>query len=183
MRRLTHVAVLLAALSPLVGCGEEVADEALPPPQEMTADATGHYCGMRLAEHAGPKGQVILKDQVEPVWFTSVRDTIAFTLLPEEPKDVRAIYVSDMGKAPNWNKPGPNNWVEARAAFFVVGGDLKGGMGAPEAVPFSSRPDAEKFAREHGGKVVTFDQIPRDYILGSLARPRRGTTLAWALDR
>jgi copper chaperone NosL len=167
----------LALLPPLAGCSEEVA-EAPPPPHEMTADATGYYCGMSLAEHAGPKGQIILKSRADPVWFTSARDTIAFTMLPEEPKDVRAVYVSDMGKAPSWNDPGARNWVEARQAFFVIDSNLKGGMGAAEAVPFSSRSDAETFVREHGGKVVTFNQIPRDYILGYLLPSDPITALA-----
>jgi copper chaperone NosL len=87
-------------------------------------------------------------------------------MLPEEPKDIRAVYVSDMGKALDWSQPGANNWVEARQAFFVIESNAKGGMGAAEAVPFSSRSEAEKFALAHGGKVVTFDQVPRDYILG-----------------
>jgi copper chaperone NosL len=157
--------VLVAAFTAFAGCNDKAA-EPLPPPHAMTTEATGHYCGMNLAEHAGPKGQIILRSRAEPVWFTSVRDTVAFTLLPEEPKDIRAVYVSDMGKAPSWNDPGANNWIEARQAFFVIESNLKGGMGAAEAVPFVSRSDAEKFAGAHGGRVVTFDQIPRDYILG-----------------
>jgi copper chaperone NosL len=44
---------------------------------------------------------------------------------------------------------------------------MQGGMGAPETVPFSSRTAADKFAAEHGGQVVMFDSIPRDYVLGS----------------
>jgi copper chaperone NosL len=149
----------------LEGCNEEVA-ETPPPPFEMTADAIGHYCAMNLSEHAGPKGQIILESRAGPVWFTSARDTLAFTMLPEEAKDIRAVYVSDMGKALDWSRPGANNWVEARQAFFVIESNAKGGMGAAEAVPFSSRSEAEKFTLVHGGKVVTFEQIPRDYILG-----------------
>jgi copper chaperone NosL len=158
-------AVLLLALAGFDGCNEQVAKKP-PPPFEMTSDAIGHYCNMNLSEHAGPKGQIILEGRASPVWFTSARDTLAFTMLPEEPKDIRAIYVSDMGKALDWNQPGANNWVEARQAFFVIESNAKGGMGAAEAVPFSSRSVAEKFAVDHGGKVVTFEQIPRDYILG-----------------
>jgi copper chaperone NosL len=88
-------------------------------------------------------------------------------LLPEEAKDVRAIYVSDMAKAPSWDNPGVTNWVEARQAFFVIGSTKQGGMGAPETVPFSDRAAADKFAADHGGRVVTYDEVPRDYVLGS----------------
>ena len=86
-------------------------------------------------------------------------------MLPEEPKDIRAIYVSDMAKAPNWDKPGADNWVDARQAFFVIESDVRGGMGTAEAVPFSTEAAAAAFVKDHGGGVVRFDAIPRDYIL------------------
>jgi copper chaperone NosL len=150
----------------LAGCNEEVA-QAPPPPHELTPAAIGHYCGMNVLEHAGPKGQIILASQTEPIWFSSARDAIAFTMLPEESKDIRAIYVSDMAKAPSWEDPGANNWVNVQQTLFVIGSRVEGGMGAPETVPFSSKAAADKFAAENGGQVVPFDEIPRDYVLGS----------------
>jgi copper chaperone NosL len=149
----------------LAACQKEAAQ--LPAPHKMTAEAIGHYCGMNLLEHPGPKGQIFAASLIEPVWFSSVRDTIAFTMLPDEPKDIQAIYVSDMGKAQSWDKPGADNWVEAGKALFVIGSRLKGGMGGDEAVPFSDRGAAEKFVAENGGRIVTFDQVPRDYVLAS----------------
>lgn len=105
---------------------------------------------------------------IQPVWFSSVRDTIAFTMLPDEPKDIRAIYVSDMGKASSWEKPGAENWVEARKALFVIGSRVESGMGGEEAVPFSDRAAAESFVGKNGGRIVGFDQVPRDYVLTSI---------------
>ena len=133
----------------------------------MTAESIGHYCGMNLFEHPGPKGQIFAASLIEPVWFSSARDTIAFTMLPDEPKDIQAIYVSDMGKAPSWEKPGIDNWVEARKALFVIESRIKGGMGGDEAIPFSDQAAAEKFVGKNGGHIVTFDQVPRDYVLAS----------------
>jgi FAD:protein FMN transferase len=49
-----------------------------------------------------------------------VRDTIAFTRLPEEPKDIAAIYVNDMGQAQTGQQPEPGTWTEARDAWFVI---------------------------------------------------------------
>jgi len=157
----------LLLLFPLVlaACQKEAAQ--VPVPHRMTAEAIGHYCGMNLFEHPGPKGQIFAASLIEPVWFSSVRDTIAFTMLPDEPKDIQAIYVSDMGKAPSWDKPGADNWVEARKALFVIGSRAKGGMGGDEAVPFSERAAAETFVGKNGGQIVTFDQVPRDYVLAS----------------
>ena len=154
---------ILAGLLALGACQREA--EAPPTPFAMTEDAMGRYCGMNILEHAGPKGQVILAKYDEPIWFSSARDAIAFTMLPEEPKDIRAIYVSDMAKAPTWDEPGADNWVDARQAFFVIGSNRKGGMGAAEAVPFSTEEAAKAFAGDHGGEVVRFDAVPRDYIL------------------
>lgn len=153
----------------LAGCNDRKAAEAAPPPHALTAAAIGNYCGMNVLEHPGPKGQIILASRIEPVWFSSARDAFSFTMLPEEPKDIRAIYVSDMANAPSWDKPGDANWVDAKAAFFVVGSRMKGGMGADETVPFSDKAAAEKFAGENGGRVLTFDEVPRDYVLGAEA--------------
>ena len=161
--RLRLTIMVLAGLLALGACQRET--EAPPPPFAMTEDAMGRYCGMNIIEHSGPKGQIILAKYNEPIWFSSARDAIAFTMLPEEPKDIRAIYVSDMAKAPTWDEPGADNWVDARQAFFVIGSNRKGGMGAAEAVPFSIEEAAKAFAGDHGGEVVRFDAVPRDYIL------------------
>lgn len=159
----TLLSGLLLLLPALGACQREA--EAPPAPFAMTEEAMGRYCGMNILEHAGPKGQIILAKYDEPIWFSSARDAIAFTMLPEEPKDIRAIYVSDMARAPSWDKPGAENWVDARQAFFVIGSDARGGMGAAEAVPFSTEAAAAAFVEDHGGRTVRFDAVPRDYIL------------------
>jgi copper chaperone NosL len=136
-------------------CSEE---KAAPLPQAITSDSIGYYCGMMLAEHAGPKGQILLESGKSPVWFSSVRDTFTFLRLPEEAKDVAAVYVSDMAKAPSWDEPGAENWIAAAGAVFVVGSDQQGGMGGIEAVPFSAKDAATAFVAEHGGRVVGFEE-------------------------
>ena len=138
-------------------CSKDEADE-IPPPQPLASDATGYYCGMLLAEHPGPKGQILLRSRDAPVWFSSVRDTLTFLALPEEPKDVAVIYVSDMAKAPTWEEPGEDNWILAEKAFFVVDSDRQSGMGGAEAVPFSTESAAQTFIRKHGGRMVGFDK-------------------------
>lgn len=182
------LAIAFALFVPLAvaGCGEKQAAQ-LPPALKMTAEAVGHYCGMNVLEHPGPKGQIFAASLIEPVWFSSVRDTIAFTMLPDEPKDIQAIYVSDMAKAASWDKPGADNWVEARQAVFVIGSRARGGMGAQELVPFSSQSAAEKFVAGNGGRIVGFAEVPRDYVLGSggdktVAVPEAGTTGSAAPD-
>jgi copper chaperone NosL len=122
---------------------------------------------MLVADHPGPKGQIFLEGAATPIWFTSVRDTLAFTRLPEEPKNLAAIYVNDMGKAANWEHPGPGTWIAASGAFFVAGSDARGGMGAPEIVPFGDRSAADRFRAEHGGEIYALDEVPEHYVLGA----------------
>jgi copper chaperone NosL len=161
------LALALAGSLLIGGCDEAKQSGAPPPPHTLTAAAVGTYCGMTLVEHAGPKGQILLARSAEPLWFSSARDAIAFTLLPEEAKDVRAIYVSDMGRAARWEDPGADNWTDATRAVYVIGSARRGGMGAEETIPFADPAAARRFAAEHGGEVVAFADIPRSYVLGS----------------
>lgn len=133
------------------------------PAQTLTREANGYYCLMTVINHSGPKGQIILSDKKQALWFTSVRDTIAFTLSPEEPKNIAAIYVNDMSDA-NWDNPGEDNWIDAREAWYVLGSKRSGGMGSAEAVPFSTKEQAELFSSNQGGNVYAFAEIPKDYI-------------------
>ena len=135
-----------------------------PAAKTLTRDASGYYCLMTVMHHSGPKGQIFLSDKTEPLWFTSVRDVIAFTLSPEEPRNIVAIYINDMSNA-DWDNPGVDNWIDANKAWYVIGSKKSGGMGAPEAIPFSTKENAEVFAKNEGGVVYDFSTIPEAYIL------------------
>lgn len=156
--------IALAAALLLAGCKESKIATA-PRPLEPTAESVSFFCGMGVLEHAGPKGQVFLKGKPAPLWFSSARDTIAFTRLPEEPKAIVAIYVSDMGQD-GWDHLAPGAWVDARKAWYVIGSKRTGGMGAAETVPFREKAVAEGFAVKYGGRVMAFGEIPDDDILG-----------------
>lgn len=173
-------ACAITIVATLAGCGKEAAPPPAPLPDEVTYAAIGHYCGMPLADHEGPKGQIHLKGQDEPVWFSSVRDTIAFTRLPEEPRDITAIYVNDMGRAKSWAHPEPGTWTDGRKAWFVIDSDMRGGMGAPEAIPFSEKSAADAFRALHHGRVVRLTEIPDSYVLGpvDLVSPAPSATSA-----
>lgn len=164
--RLAVIAGPLAAVLILGGCGGEEQAQTVEP-FALTESAIGRYCGMNVLEHPGPKGQVILGRIPEPIWFSSARDAVAFTMLPEEPKNIAAIYVSDMARASTWEEPGAENWIDAKQAFFVIGSTMRGGMGAEETIPFSTETAARDFAKENGGEVVGFADIPPDYVLGT----------------
>lgn len=157
-------ATLLLAIFALSACKEEVAQNI--GPQEMTLETLGHYCQMNLLEHGGPKAQVILEGMPAPLFFSQVRDAIAYSRAPEQMAPILAIYVNDMGAASaTWDKPGEGNWIIAERAFYVVGSAREGGMGAPETVPFSSRDSARAFAITEGGRVLTLAEITDDMVL------------------
>ncbi|MGS1096653.1 nitrous oxide reductase accessory protein NosL (plasmid) [Aquamicrobium terrae] len=156
--------MLLAILLPVSACTQEAVQNTAP--QEMTAETLGHYCQMNLLEHPGPKAQVHMKGMPAPLFFSQVRDAIAYARSPEQIAPILAIYVNDMG-APRatWEKPGDGNWIDAGKAFFVVGSTREGGMGAPETVPFASQADAEAFAKAEGGTVLKLMAITDDMVL------------------
>jgi copper chaperone NosL len=157
---------LITILSILVlsACEKNIPVE-IPQAHSLTREANGYYCLMTVVYHKGPKGQIILNDS-KVLWFTSVRDTIAFTLSPEEPKNIAVVYVNDMSNSA-WDNPGADNWIEAKNAWYVLGSNRVGGMDAPETVPFGSKKSAADFATKYGGKVYIFSEIPKQYITGS----------------
>jgi copper chaperone NosL len=165
-----HFAILLVLATLVAACGETPAPATAPAPLPLDREAIGHYCQMIVADHPGPKAQIFVADRAQPVWFSSVRDGIAFTRLPEEPKNIVAFYVNDMSDTA-WEQPSDSTWMAAADAWYVLGSGRSGGMGAPEAVPFVSAPAAEAFAAAHGGRVVRLDDVPNDYVLGEVATP------------
>ena len=156
---------ILFSLPLLAGCEQEVAKVPIPAAVTLTEVAVGHYCEMQVLAHEGPKAQIHLSGVEDPLWFTQVRDGVAYLKSPEKSTEILSFYVNDMGVAKSWAKPGIDNWIEAQKAYFVVGSNARGGMGAPELVPFALRSQAEKFATERGGKVMILSEIPVATVL------------------
>lgn len=164
MRNRVRPVLFVAMLALLSACKEEVAQNTAP--QDMTPETLGHYCQMNLLEHPGPKAQVFLEGNPAPLFFSQVRDAIAYMRGPEQVAPILAVYVNDMGQTgATWDKPGDGNWIPADAAFYVVGSARAGGMGAPETVPFSSRERAEAFTRTEGGRVLALADVTDDMVL------------------
>ncbi|EKE44831.1 NosL protein [Oceaniovalibus guishaninsula JLT2003] len=162
-------AVAILALLALAGCKEDAAQDVTP--LALTPAAIGHFCQMNLMEHEGPKAQVHLGGLPgAPLFFSQVRDALAYARMPEQTHEILAIWVNDMGAdGATWAVPGIDNWIAAGDAVYVLGSDAVGGMGAPEIVPFSDAAAARSFADTHGGRVVTQDAIPDDAVLAPVA--------------
>lgn len=159
----------IIALFALVACKEEAKQDTSPLP--MTAEAVGHFCQMNLFEHDGPKAQAHLGGLPQmPLFFSQVRDVVAYVRLPEQTHEILAVWVSDMGaQNASWSDPGTTNWIAAEEAYYVVGSRVIGGMGAPELVPFSDAAKAETFAADNGGAVMRLADIPDDAVLAPVA--------------
>ncbi len=158
-----RLAVILC-LAILPACQEDTAD--IPQAVTMTASAVGHFCQMNMLEHPGPKAQVHLTGLPgTPLFFSQVRDAVAYLRMPEQSHEIAAVYVSDMASAASWEIPGADNWIPASTAHYVVGSSRTGGMGAPELVPFSDAASAVQFAQRHGGQVQELADIPDTAVL------------------
>ncbi|MGB5556694.1 MAG: nitrous oxide reductase accessory protein NosL [Paracoccaceae bacterium] len=154
----------IALLLLLTACKQDVA--TVPGPVALTDEALGYFCQMNVSEHDGPKGQIHLADFPQPLFFGQVRDVVAYLKGSERDAEITAIYVSDMGAAQSWTEPGATNWIDAQSAVFVVGAGVRGGMGAPEIVPFATPESAKTFAQRYGGTVMSLDEIPDDAAIG-----------------
>lgn len=161
--RLSAIAAMVITIS---ACSEQGTNTEMPLPVALSEDSVGHYCNMTILEHTGPKAQIHLVNNPHPIWFSQVRDGIAFLRSPEENYETVAVYVNDMGKAEDWDFPGDDTWIDAHKAWFVIGSAKTGGMGTPEAIPFGEEQSASAFVTENGGVVVRLAEIPDAYVLG-----------------
>ena len=73
-------------------------------------------------------------------------------------RDIAAIYVMEYYDM---------ELIDARKAFFVLGGDVYGPMGH-ELIPFATEEDAKTFMKDHKGrKILRFENITA-VLIGSL---------------
>lgn len=163
--KLRHTLALTCAALLLAACGKTAAPPP-PAPHDITMDAVGYFCSMNLIEHDGPKGQIFARERLDtPLWFSTVRQALAYNILPDMPKGIAVIYVTDTEQQRAGASTGPTLWIDARQAFYVIESRLQGGMGGEDAFPFLRQEAAQAFAAQHGGRVLPFADIPEDYIL------------------
>lgn len=148
MRRL----ILLFMLAALAAC------EPAPGPVTPQELAPGTACvldGMLLLDYPGPKAQIHYADGTVE-FFCDTVEMFSLVLRPEQKRRIRAVYTQDMGKE-DWRQPRAG-WIEARGAFYVAGSKLRGSMG-PTFAAFARREDAEAFIKQHGGKLLRFEEV------------------------
>lgn len=148
---------LFGAALLLAACSESA---PVAKPQELTKDTACALDGMVLMDFPGPKAQ-IQYDQGAPEFFCDTKEMFSMVLRPEQKKRIVAVYTQDMAKA-DWMHP-EGYWIDAKAAFYVVGSRREGSMG-PTVGSFASEADAQAFATAYGGKVLRFEQVTIDMV-------------------
>ena len=159
-RRFLGVAAL-ATLGVVAGCDRSVDAGPSRTPVEIGAATSCELDGMLLADYPGPKAQVFYADAPAPVFFCDTVELFSTLLRPEQIRVVTAAWVQDMGRA-DWEQP-RGHWIEARRAFYVRGSRRHGSMG-PTLASFSLEAEARRFAAEHGGTVLRFDEIKPEMV-------------------
>lgn len=165
-------AIFLSAALILSACRPDVA--AVPDPVPMTAEAVGYFCQMNLLEHEGPKAQVHLKSVMHPLFFSQVRDAIAYQRMPEQSDEIIGIYVNDMG-APgaSWAAPGADNWILAGDAVYVTGSRQRGAWARPSWCRFPTLTRPAPISRNMGASCASCPRslIPRFWVPPTTPRP------------
>jgi copper chaperone NosL len=120
---------------------------------------------MLITHFDGPKGEVFRKEQGDTVYkFCSTRDMFSYYLDPENTRNVSQIFVHDMSKMP-WgsNSINDKHFIDAKMAWYVVGSEKMGAMGKTLA-SFSLQADAQAFAKEFDGNVISFKEVTQDSL-------------------
>jgi nitrous oxide reductase accessory protein NosL len=163
----------LAAVS-VAGClgGDGSAPAAI----AVTDAAACDECGMVISKHPGPNGEIYWADtdpesRDPPFWFDALKQCFFphYFEGTDAGQSLDAAYVTDYsavdysvnsegGASYITSHTGADAFADATELQYVVESSIEGAMG-PDFVPFSDGSDAETFADEYGGTVVSFDEI------------------------
>jgi copper chaperone NosL len=144
----------------LAGCGQ--GDTAANCQPIVLGDARAcALCGMTINNFPGPKGQACLGGD-ETLGFCSTNDLFSWAWQPDSKPRIEALYVHDLSRT-GWQEPSDEDWMDAKDALYVTGHDREGAMGRSPA-PFSAREDAKAFANNHGGQILTYDDLDWDAL-------------------
>ncbi|WP_281685959.1 nitrous oxide reductase accessory protein NosL [Pseudomonas citronellolis] len=158
--RLYLVAALFSLL--LAGCGDSRQDAADLAPVPFHNGDECHVCGMLIDGFPGPKGEAVSAGKVRK--FCSTAELLGWWLQPENRHDGQHLYVHDMARS-DWNHPDDRHLIDATSAYYVVGIQRPGAMGATLA-SFGNQADAERLAKAEGGRVLRFSEIDQAVLQG-----------------
>jgi nitrous oxide reductase accessory protein NosL len=155
---------------------------AAPSPVTVDPEATCDVCGMVVAAHPGPSSEVFYAENrpaghANPARFDSTWEAFRFDFERDWTRE--AFYVTDYSTTAYEVRTdgetelisrhtAAETFIDATTATFVADSAVQGTMGA-DLLGFSAREDAERFRADHGGDLVTFDEVSRT-LIGQLGR-------------
>lgn len=164
---LAIIAMLTITATSVISCSDNSEQQkVIHQAVAMESSDECHLCGMLITRFDGPKGEVFRKEQGDQVYkFCSTRDMFSYYLDPENQRNVSQMLVHDMSKMP-WGSDSIDDkyFIDAKTAWYVMGSEKTGAMGATLA-SFSQQADAQAFAKEFGGKVISFKDINLDTLM------------------
>ncbi|MFB6352582.1 MAG: nitrous oxide reductase accessory protein NosL [Halobacteriales archaeon] len=165
-----------AGVASLAGClGGPTGDEPVPDPVALDGGKQCDVCGMVIADHPGPNGQIFYRDHApeghdNPAWFDSVKEQFAYHFEKQRfDWEALVVYATDYS-AVDYRlfterdttyiscHVEPGSFADAADLVYVVGSEVHGAMG-PDLIPFGDRADATAFSGDHGGEVLAYDDI------------------------
>jgi nitrous oxide reductase accessory protein NosL len=135
---------------------------------------------MVIPNHPGPSAQIFYRDRRpsghdNPARFCSTWEAFQYDFERQDEGWTRAVFyvtdysavdyelTSDAGDLLISTHPEAEAFVDATTVTFVAGSEVKGAMGR-DLIGFSEAADAEAFQADHGGDVLTFDEVSRSTI-------------------
>lgn len=155
-------AVTTLTITGLTACSPSQEEQAVKTAVAIEATDECHLCGMIIENFSGPKGQLFHRQDTKARKFCSTRDALSYYFEPENKRNVVEIYVHDMAVMP-WDVLDDNHFIDGRKAWYVIESSKRGAMGATLA-SFAQKQDAQAFANEFGGKVLSFEELTPDII-------------------
>lgn len=126
---------------------------------EIEKDSRCPVCGMFVAKYPNWLSQLLLSNGRSEA-FDGVKDMMAYYFAPQNYGLAEGITVAQVQVKDYYSQ----NWIDGRAALYVIGSDVHGPMGH-ELIAFETRPAAENFMQDHAGKkILEFSEITEELI-------------------
>ena len=176
----TGSALTLAGCSELGGSDGGTTAEDVPDAVTLTTDDACEICNMIIPNHPGPSTEIFYPGEEpsgheNPARFDSTWEAFQYDFRRQDRGWERAVmYVTDysgvdyrlfeeQGDTMLSTHPEADAFVRASEVTFVAGSEVKGAMGK-DLIAFSSDEDANSFSEEHGGTLVTVDEVTPELI-------------------
>lgn len=148
--------ILLFSFFFLWACEKNETPLNISPQNHIPEEAKDYFDQMNVQETDGHKGQIILHQSGEIIWFGSIKNLIMYTQLPETANQPFSAFVS-LKTSPDWQ------WIEAQNAFYLK--TPKPEMGKHDFLIFNDESSVQKMIQEKGGTLLKMNEIRQEDLL------------------